>query len=77
MSHDHGRRAACSITLLGLWFHFRILSEARGVTAMAVGSGALLGLLPRIGWHASSVYFPFLYSGGKMETIGPTYAVSS
>jgi hypothetical protein len=22
MSHDHGRRAACDFTILGLWFHF-------------------------------------------------------
>src|SRR5258706_16428795 len=22
MSHDHGRRAACGMTILNLWFHF-------------------------------------------------------
>ena len=43
MSHDHGRRAAGGITILNLWFHFDNASIARGVTAMVVGSGALLG----------------------------------
>ncbi len=43
MSHDHGWRAACDMTLWILWLHFEIPSIARGVTAMVVGSGAWLG----------------------------------
>ena len=42
MSHDRGWRAACIVTLLILKFHSRIHEVARGVTAMVVGSGALL-----------------------------------
>ena len=42
MSHDRGRRAACGMTILILGFHSEILKIARGVTAMVVGSGALL-----------------------------------
>jgi len=44
MSHDHGRRAACSMTIWSLRFHFEIHEAARGVTAMVVGSGDLFGL---------------------------------
>jgi len=44
MSHDHGWRAACGITLWILWFHLGNPSIARGVTAMVVGSGAWLAL---------------------------------
>jgi hypothetical protein len=44
MSHDRGWRAACVLTIWSLLFHFERLSVARGVTAMVVGSGALLGL---------------------------------
>ncbi len=44
MSHDRGWRAACRTTIQFLWFHFEFHSIARGVTAMVVGSGALLGL---------------------------------
>ncbi len=44
MSHDRGRRAACRNTIQVLWLHFESLSIARGVTAMVVGSGDLLGL---------------------------------
>ena len=44
MSHDHGRRAACGITFHIPWFHFDFHSIARGVTALVVGSGDLLGL---------------------------------
>ena len=44
MSHDHGWRAACGLTILILWFHFENPSVARGVTAMVVGSGAWFGL---------------------------------
>ena len=43
MSHDRGRRAACRTTIYVPWFHFEIHEVARGVTAMVVGSGALLG----------------------------------
>src|SRR5260221_3164229 len=43
MSHDRGWRAACGMTIWILRFHFETLSVARGVTAMVVGSGALLG----------------------------------
>src|SRR4051812_18233218 len=43
MSHAAGRRASCLTTIHILWFHFEILSEARGVTDGGVGSGALLG----------------------------------
>ena len=43
MSHDRGWRAACGMTIIDLSFHFEIREVARGVTAMVVGSGALLG----------------------------------
>ncbi len=43
MSHDRGRRAACGMTIWIMWFHIEIREIARGVTAMVVGSGALLG----------------------------------
>src|SRR5258706_836187 len=43
MSHDRGWRAACRMTIWVLEFHFEIHEVARGVTAMVVGSGALLG----------------------------------
>jgi hypothetical protein len=43
MSHDRGWRAACGMTISILRFHFEIHDEARGVTAMVVGSGALFG----------------------------------
>jgi len=50
MSHDRGRRAACGMTIWILRFHFEIREIARGVTAMVVGSGALLGLFsPHVG----------------------------
>ena len=42
MSHDHGWRAACLVTIRLLGFHSKIREIARGVTAMVVGSGALL-----------------------------------
>jgi len=45
MSHDRGWRAACELTMRSLRFHFEIHEVARGVTAMVVGSGALLGRL--------------------------------
>ncbi len=45
MSHDHGWRAACGMTIWIPQFHFESLSIARGVTAMVVGSGDLLGIL--------------------------------
>src|SRR4051812_8023692 len=44
MSHDLCRRAACGMTIWILWFYSESLSVARGVTAMVVGSGALLAL---------------------------------
>jgi len=44
MSHDRGWRAACVVTIKIPKFHFDVRKEARGVTAMVVGSGALLGL---------------------------------
>ncbi len=43
MSHDRGWRAACLVTIKIPEFHFDVREEARGVTAMVVGSGALLG----------------------------------
>ena len=43
MSHDRGWRAACGVTIWSPGFHFEIREVARGVTAMVVGSGALLG----------------------------------
>jgi len=46
MSHDRGWRAAGSLTMWSLGFHFGMDEEARGVTAMVVGSGALLALGP-------------------------------
>ena len=45
MSHDRGWRAACVVTIKIPEFHFDVREEARGVTAMVVGSSALLGLL--------------------------------
>ena len=45
MSHAGSWRAACGVTIWILWFHFETTSIARGVTAMVVGSGALLGRL--------------------------------
>ena len=44
MSHDRGWRAACGIKIWILRLHFEIREVARGVTAMVVGSGALLGV---------------------------------
>ena len=43
MSHDRGWRAACPATIWIPGFHFEVGEGARGVTAMVVGSGALLG----------------------------------
>ena len=42
MSHDRGWRAACIVTIWILRFHSKMHEVARGVTAMVVGSGALL-----------------------------------
>jgi len=42
MSHDRGWRAACLVTIWTPMFHSEIREIARGVTAMVVGSGALL-----------------------------------
>jgi hypothetical protein len=50
MSHDRGWRAACRMTIRIPTFHFRIHEIARGVTAMVVGSGALLGYFIIIHW---------------------------
>ncbi len=44
MSHDRGWRAACGMTIWVPAFHFEIREIARGVTAMVVGSGALLAV---------------------------------
>jgi hypothetical protein len=43
MSHDRGWRAACIVTIYILSFPSKMHEVARGVTAMVVGSGALLG----------------------------------
>jgi hypothetical protein len=43
MSHAGSWRAACSITINILLFHFDLLYEARSVTDPGVGSGALFG----------------------------------
>src|SRR5438093_1526219 len=43
MSHAHGRRACCGLRLLIPRFHPVLLSLARGMTDVGVGSGALLG----------------------------------
>ena len=42
MSHDRGWRAACIVTVWIRSFHSQMHEVARGVTAMVVGSGALL-----------------------------------
>jgi hypothetical protein len=42
MSHDHSRRDSCWIPFSFRNFHFDLLSVARGVTAVGVGSGDLL-----------------------------------
>ena len=44
MSHDRGWRAACIVTIWILRFHSKMHEVARGVTAMVVGSGALLAV---------------------------------
>src|SRR5438477_112550 len=44
MSHDHGRHDSCGLRLYSRWLHSILLSLARGMTAVVVGSGALLGL---------------------------------
>jgi len=44
MSHDRGWRAACIVPIWIREFHFGNQKVARGVTAMVVGSGALLAL---------------------------------
>jgi hypothetical protein len=43
MSHDRSRRAACFTTKPDRCFHSSFHTSARGVTAVGVGSGALLG----------------------------------
>src|SRR5205807_2433991 len=44
MSHDHSRHDSCRLPLYSRWIHSIPLSLARGMTAVVVGSGALLGL---------------------------------
>src|SRR5207244_3784859 len=44
MSHAHGWRASCGLRLLRPWFHSIQRTLAGGVTAVGVGSGALLAL---------------------------------
>jgi hypothetical protein len=43
MSHDRSWRAACLISITNPLLHFYLHFIARGVTAVGVGSGALLG----------------------------------
>src|SRR5205814_8318366 len=45
MSHDHSRHDSCRLRLYSRWVHSILLSLARGMTAVVVGSGALLGFL--------------------------------
>ena len=56
MSHDRGWRAACAVKIKVPKFHFEVREEARGVTAMVVGSGALLGVFSVI----ARLFDPFL-----------------
>src|SRR5205814_4056443 len=44
MSHDHSRHDSCGLRLYSRWIHSIMLSLARGMTAVGVGSGALLAL---------------------------------
>src|SRR5437660_1401441 len=44
MSHDHSRHDSCELRLYSRWIHSIVLSLARGMTAVVVGSGALLAL---------------------------------
>src|SRR5207247_11432148 len=44
MSHDHSRHDSCRLRLYSRWIHSIVLSLARGMTAVVVGSGVLLGL---------------------------------
>src|SRR5438132_416589 len=44
MSHDHSRHDSCRLRLYSRWIHSIVLSLARGMTDVGVGSGALLGL---------------------------------
>ena len=82
MSHDTGRRAACIATILIRWFHFEILSEARGVTDGGVGSGALLGRTaevedPRVEkpWFfiAKAITGRFSFPGFRVLALGVSY----
>jgi hypothetical protein len=43
MSHDHSRRDSCGVRISSRKFHSKVDKVARGVTAVVVGSGALLG----------------------------------
>src|SRR5438046_2076665 len=45
MSHDHSRRDSCRLRFRIRLLHSIILSLARGMTAVVVGSGAWLGVL--------------------------------
>src|SRR5437763_14511276 len=45
MSHDHSRHGSCSLPLLSRPLHSIKLSSARDMTAVVVGSGALLATL--------------------------------
>src|SRR5437016_4426980 len=47
MSHDHSRHDSCGLRLYSRWIHSIVLSLARGMTAVVVGSGALFGLFLR------------------------------
>ena len=43
MSHARGRHDSCRLRLLNPWPHSTLLSLARGMTDVGVGSGALFG----------------------------------
>src|SRR2546430_41526 len=69
MSHDHSRRDSCRLRLYSRWIHSIKLSLARGMTAMVVGSGALLGFHF---YHANSVK-ESVFSSGSLNhaTLAP------
>src|SRR5438067_10383 len=58
MSHDHSRRGSCSLRLIIRLLHSIIHSLAGDVTAVVVGSGALLGRFFTGGEHTSESAFP-------------------
>src|SRR5947199_347619 len=52
MSHDHGRHDSCGLRLLNPCLHSILLSLARGMTDVGVGSGALLAVFT---WRAEQI----------------------